>query len=226
MLIYGKQPVYHAIEHHSSKITTLYLAKELESSEYSRLMRYDFDVKRIPQNAAQQMSKSGNHQGFLAQMEEVEQMQLKDLLQMESIVVLCGITDVGNLGAIIRSAYALGVEGVIITGIKRVKFDAVVRSSVGTLLDTSFCVVQNLYDVITELKNRDFKLYGADMSGEDIEQVQTGCKTALFLGSEESGIAPRALKRLDRVVKIEMAHEFDSLNVSVAGAILMHRMRR
>jgi len=225
MLIYGKQPVLYLISRHPEKIKTLYLAKEIEAKTYSRYMRMGFETKRIPPEAAQKMCRGGNHQGFLAETEPVAPAELHAFADKSFVVVLCGITDVGNIGAIVRSAYALGVEGVIVTGLKTMAPEAVVRSSTGALFDLPFNVTTNLYDVLTELKNGGHRLYGAVMDGADVRTLAFEGKRALLLGSEGEGIPARAVRRLDQGVKIAMAHGFDSLNVSAAGAILMERMR-
>lgn len=225
MLIYGKQPVYYLISRHPEKIKTLYLAKEVEAKEYSRLMRMGFEIKRIPPAAAQKMSRGGNHQGFLAETESVTPVGVHVLAEKSFVLVLCGITDVGNIGAIMRSAYALGADGVIVTGLKSLALEPVVRSSTGALFDLPFAVATNLYDVMTELKNAGHRLYGAVMEGEDVRCLAFDGKRALLLGNEGEGIPARAVRRLDQGVKIAMAHGFDSLNVSAAGAILMERMR-
>lgn len=225
MLIYGKQPVYYAIERHPQKIRTLFIAKELHKKEYSRLMRLGCEVKRIPPNAAQALSKNGNHQGFLAELDEIAPADLKQVCSQPFVVVLSGITDVGNIGAIVRSAYALGVGAVIVCGLKQLALEPVVRSSTGALLDLPFVVHQNLYDVINDLKLAGYDLYGAVMDGGDVRNVALSPKRALILGNEAEGIPARAQDRLDHRVSIAMAHDFDSLNVSAAGAILMDRMR-
>ncbi len=225
MLIYGKQPVYHLIERHPQKLQTLYLSKELPKKEYARLMRLGCEVKRIPPNAAQAMSRNGNHQGFLAEVAEVVPVALKEILESEFVVVLSGITDVGNIGAIVRTAYALGVDAVVVCGLKSFAYEPVVRSSTGALFDLPFVVQHNLYDVINDLKVAGFALYGAVMDGEDIRNTAMAPKRALLLGNEAEGIPARAQEKLDRRVSITMAHGFDSLNVSAAGAILMDRMR-
>ena len=225
MIIFGKQPVNYLIEKHPNKIKTLFLSKELDKKEYSRLMRMDFEVKRIPDNAAQSMSKTGNHQGFLAEVDDLELHDLKDLHKAKFIVVLAGITDVGNMGAIIRSAYALGVDAIVVSGIKQFSADKVVRSSAGAAYDMPLIHVHNLYDVMNELKLDGFTLYGATTDGEDIRDVKCEGKKALLMGSESEGIPTRAEKKLDKTVSIKMENDFDSLNVSVASAILMDRMR-
>jgi len=225
MIIYGKQPVYYLIEKHPHKVKTLFVSKELDKKEYSRLMRMDFELKRIPENAAQSMSKTGNHQGFLAEVDELDLYDLKELNDAKFVLVLAGITDVGNMGAIIRSAYALGVDAVIISGIKQFSAENIIRSSAGAAYDMPLVHVHNLYDVMNELKLDGFTLYGASMDGKDIRDVKCDAKRALIMGSESEGMPARALKKLDMAVSIKMENEFDSLNVSVASAILMDRMR-
>ncbi|MDF1882269.1 23S rRNA (guanosine(2251)-2'-O)-methyltransferase RlmB [Sulfurimonas sp. MAG313] len=225
MIIYGKQPVYYLIEKHPSKVKTVFVSKELDKKEYSRLMRMDFELKRIPDNAAQSMSKTGNHQGFLAEVDDLELYDLKDLSKPEFVLVLAGITDMGNMGAIIRSAYGLGIDAIVVTGVKHFQAENVVRSSAGAAYDMPIVHEHNLYDVMNELKLDGFTLYGATMDGEDIRHVKCTAKRALIMGNEAQGIPTRAIKKLDIAVSIEMANDFDSLNVSVASAILMDRMR-
>ena len=225
MIIYGKQPVYYLIEKHPQKVKTLFVSKELDKKEYSRLMRMDFELKRIPDNAAQSMSKTGNHQGFLAEVDDLELYDLKDLSKPQFVLVLAGVTDMGNMGAIIRSAYGLGIDAVIVTGIKQFAAENVVRSSAGAAYDMPIVHEQNLYDVMNELKLDGFTLYGASTDGTDVRTIKCEGKRALIMGSESLGIPARAEKKLDVKVAIKMENGFDSLNVSVASAILMDRMR-
>ncbi len=225
MLIYAKQPIYYLIKYHPQKIKTLYLAKELEKKEYSRLMKMGFEVKRIPSDAAGKMCKNATHQGFLAEVEDYTLHDFKTFLDKGFVLVLSGLTDVGNIGAIVRSAYALGVDGVVACGVKKLPLEAILRTSTGALFDMPFSIELNVHNVMNDLKTSGFKTYGADMGGTDIRDVQVSGKRALFLGSEGDGLSSRVISKLDKVVSISMSHQFDSLNVSVAGAILMDRMR-
>lgn len=226
MLIYAKQPVNYVIENYPNKIKTLYLAKELEKKEYSRLMKMGFEVKRIPAEAAQKMCKNANHQGFLAEVDDYELHPYKSFLNKEFILVLSNLTDVGNIGAIVRSAYALGVDGIIVTGIKNLAIEPVLRTSTGALFDMPLALEHNILDVLNDFKTTGFTLYGADMGGEDIRDIKVKQKRVLVLSSEGEGLTARVRSKLDKVVGIKMLHEFDSLNVSVAGAILIDRMRK
>lgn len=225
MLIYAKQPINYIINNHPHKMKTLYLAKEIDKKEYSRLMKMGFEIKRIPSDAAGIMCKNASHQGILAEVDEYKLYDYKSFLNYEFVLILSGLTDVGNIGAIVRSAYALGVDAIIVSGVKSLPLEAVVRTSTGALFDMPFAIETNIHDVMNDLKMSGFRTYGADMGGKDIRDVKIARKRALLLGSEGEGLSTRVTSKLDEIVSIKMSHEFDSLNVSVAGAILMDRMR-
>jgi len=225
MLIYAKQPVNYVIENYPAKIKTLYLAKEIDKKEYSRLMKMGFEIKRIPSDAAGKMCKNASHQGVLAEVEDYALHNYKSFLNYEFVLVLSGLTDVGNIGAIIRTAYALGVEAVVACGVKSLPLEAIARTSTGALFDMPFAIEANIHDVINDFKMSGFKTYGADMGGTDIRDVKVQGRRVLFLGSEGEGLSSRVSSKLDEIVTVKMAHKFDSLNVGAAGAILMDRMR-
>ena len=225
MLIYAKQPIYYFIDHYPHKIKTLYLARELDKKEYSRLMKLGFEIKRIPNEAAVKMSKNANHQGFLAEVEDYKLHDFKTFLDKDFIVILSGLTDIGNIGSIIRSAYALGVDAIVACGVKQLPLEPILRTSTGALFDMPFAIEHNIHNVLNDLKMSGFETYGADMGGVDIRESKIAKKRVLVLGSEGEGLSGRVSSKLDNVVSISMSHDFNSLNVSVAGAILMDRMR-
>jgi len=225
MLIYAKQPIYYLINNFPQKIKTLYLSKEIEKKEYSRLMKMNFEVKRIPNEAAQKMCKNATHQGFLAEVDDYQLQPYNFFFEKKFVLVLSGLTDVGNIGAIVRSAYALGVDAIIACGVKTLPMAPILRTSTGALFNMPFAIENNVHDVLNDLKMSGFTTYGADMSGRDIRDVYIERKKVLVLGSEGEGLSSRVVSKLDEVVSIDMKHQFDSLNVSVAGAILMDRMR-
>ena len=225
MIIYGKQPVYYAIERHKDRIKTLYLAKELDKKEYSHLMKMGFEIKRIPEKAAQSMVKGGNHQGFIAEISQIVPYASPFLKKCDFIVILSSITDMGNIGSLIRSAYALGVDAIVISGIKEPNLEPMIRTSSGAALDMPLVIIHNIHDVLHELKQAGFQIYGAVMDGQDVREASFAAKRALVLGNEGEGLSGRVQKSLDVGISIPMAHDFDSLNVGVAGAILMERMR-
>jgi len=224
MIIYGKQVCLYALKSHSNIIKTVYIAKKgiLPQKLYNL---YRDKIKFLENRWAQQMSKGGNHQGILVELEEFSFATLENLKQNDFIVVLDKLTDSGNIGAIIRTAYALGVDGVIATGVKSLNLASIARTSSGALLDMPFAIIPNTLDVLNELKQVGFKVYGASMDGTPVNRAKFESKKVLVLGSEGEGISKRVKEKIDKMVSIEMKREFDSLNVSVAGGILIDRMR-
>ena len=223
MIIYGKQVCLHALEHHSEKIKTVYVAKKgiLPNDLFHK---YHDNIKFLEEKWAQSMSKGGNHQGLLVEMEEFEQSSLSEIKKNDFIVVLDGLTDVGNIGAIVRSAYALGADAIIAAGVKQLNFAAIARTSSGAMLDMPFMIAANILDTFNELQQLGFAFYGASMDGENVQELTFDTKRVLVLGSEGKGLSKKVTAKLDHKVSIEMKHSFDSLNVSAAAAILIHRM--
>jgi len=224
MIIYGKQVCFHALQSHETMVKTVYIAKKgiLPQALYDR---YRSRIKFLETKWAQSMAKGGNHQGILVEMEPFELSDLASMKQNRFILVLDGLTDAGNIGAIVRSAYALGVDGIVATGIKQLNFAAIARTSSGALLDMPFTIIPNILDPLNELKQVGFTLYGASMDGTSLGGATFEKKRVLVLGSEGEGISKRARAKIDEMVSIEMSRTFDSLNVSAAAAILIYRMK-
>lgn len=223
MIIYGKQVCLHALEQHSEKIKTVYVAKK-NILPQELFHKYHENIKFLEERWAQAMSKGGNHQGILVEMSEFEESALEDIKKNDFLVVLDGLTDVGNIGAIVRSAYALGADAVIATGVKQLNYAAIARSSSGALLDMPLMIAPNILDTFNELQQLGFTFYGASMNGENIQGMTFKTKRVLVLGSEGKGLSKKVLSKVNHMISIEMKHAFDSLNVSAAAAILIHRM--
>jgi len=225
MILYGKQIFLFYLEKLDKKIKKVYLGKECESTLFNRIRRLNIPILRVDSKKAQAMARGGNHQGFLFEAEDIEFVDLNHLKKSNFIVVLCGLTDTGNIGAIIRTAYALGIDGVVIGGVKSLNFEGVVRSSSAAASLMPIVFKHNLLDIQNSLKTSGFVTIGASMSGEDIREFSTDKKKALFVGNEALGIPQKLQKKLDFLVSIKMKREFDSLNVHAATAILCDRMR-
>jgi len=223
MIIYGKQVCLYALERHPNMITTVYVAKKGILPQ--KLFHAFHDkIKFLEEKWAQSMSRGGNHQGILLEVSEFEESTLSQIKKNDFVIVLDGLTDTGNIGAIVRSAYALGADAVIATGVRQLNYAAIARTSSGALLDMPFAVIPNVSDVLNELKQVGFSCYGAAMDGEAVQQMHFSSRRVLVLGSEGKGLSKKAISKIDHKVSIEMKHAFDSLNVSAAAAILIHRM--
>ncbi|EJF06622.1 rRNA methylase, putative, group 3 [Thiovulum sp. ES] len=224
MIIYGKQPILYLLKNHRDKIEKIFLSKEIDKKIFHQIK--DIPIERVDTKKAQGMARGGNHQGFLAQVKEIETLFYGDLIKKNSFVlILHGVTDVGNIGGIIRTAYSLGVEGVIISGIQNISFSGIARSSSGAVFDMPLSIHKNILDILNEAKQIGFKTYGASADGTDVREVEFPEKRVLVVGSEGEGIPNRILKSLNKKVAVSMERDFDSLNVSVATGILIDRMR-
>jgi len=223
MIIYGKQVCLYALERHPQSVETVYVAKKGVLPQHL-FHQYHDKIKFLEEKWAQSMSKGGNHQGILLEIAPIAQTEASSIKKSDFIVILDGLTDVGNIGAIVRSAYALGADAVVAAGVRQLNLSAIARTSSGALLDMPFMITPNILDLLNELKQVGFTLYGAAMEGTPIQEMTFSSKRVLIMGSEGKGLSKKTVAKLDTLVSIEMKHAFDSLNVSAAAAILIHRM--
>lgn len=229
MIIYGKQIVLYVLEKHQDLIEEIFLSKEIDNKLFSRFVKLNKKIHRIDNQKAQALAKGGNHQGMFLKLKEFNYTPLKEIKNMNFIIVLDGLTDVGNIGAIARTSYSLGVEALIASNIKTINNSGCIRTSAGALLDLPFCIHQRSVDLASELIDAGFTLIGATIDGTDLKKygkIEKTDKVALFLGNEGEGISPKVSKKLDLKVSIKMEHSFDSLNVSAAAAILIYNLKK
>ncbi|WP_121020659.1 TrmH family RNA methyltransferase [Helicobacter vulpis] len=225
MIVFGKQVLLHLLAYHPSMILEWYLAKQVDKVLFARLCahasKYDRPIMRVDTQKAQAMARGGNHQGFLAKVCPPKSTSLATLKCSNKLLVLCGLSDVGNVGALFRSVACLGFEGVVMD--TPLPYEGLARTSMGALYEVPFCVYARVLDAIQELKSAGMRCYGAHTQGHDVRQVAFEPPLAIFLGSEGAGLAPKILRKMDQVVCIGMHGNIGSLNVSVAGAIMMDR---
>lgn len=229
MIIYGKQIVLYVLEKHPHLVEEVMFSKEIEQKTFSKFLKLGKKVIKLDNQKAQGLAKGGNHQGYFLKLKEFEYTPLKDLKEMNFILVLDGLTDVGNIGAIVRTAYSLGVDGIIASDVKTLNNQGILRTSSGALLDLPFTIYPKTLDLTNELSQYGFTLIGATMNGTDLKKygkIEKSDKVALFLGSEGSGMHPKIAKKMDLKVSIGMEHDFDSLNVSVAAGILIYNLKK
>jgi 23S rRNA (guanosine2251-2'-O)-methyltransferase len=217
MIVYGKRVVEYIIQKHPDIVKEILIAKKLSKNELKKFK--NFKVNFIDNKLAQKISRNQNHQGFFAKIDFTPQ---EWDITGDKILVLESVTDMGNIGAITRTAYALGIDLMIITGIKELKWDRIIRTSAGAALDMKIITYQNILELINVLKTKNYHLIGADMDGECRPSKKE--KIALILGNEGEGLSRRVKEKLDEILTIKMHRDFDSLNVSVAAGILIDRI--
>ncbi len=173
-----------------------------------------------------------NHQGMIAFASAYAYSTVEDMLALARekneapyLVILDGVTDPHNLGAIIRTAECVGAHGVIVRERRGVGLTpAAVKASAGAVEHVKVARVTNLNRVIDDLKRQGIWIYGLAMDGDDYESVDFTGGAALVVGSEGSGISRLTEEICDRRVSLPMKGQLDSLNASVAAGIVMYRV--
>lgn len=167
-----------------------------------------------------------NHQGMAARVSPYRYARLEDLAALKAVVLLDSVEDPQNLGAIIRTAYALAGAGIVIPEHRAAPVTpAVVRASSGATERAAIARVTNLRAAAQDLKERGFWLVGLEADARDaVSAAPTFDRLALVLGGEDTGIRPVMAAELDLMVNIPMAGAFNSLNVSHAAAIALYEL--
>lgn len=175
-----------------------------------------------------------NHQGMIAFASAYRYSTVEDMLALAKergedplVVVLDGLTDPHNLGAIIRSAECAGAHGVIVPERRAVGLTpAAVKASAGAVEYLPVARVGNLSRLLEELKAEGLWVVAADMQGESYTAADLTGPVALVVGGEGSGVSRLVLEHADRHVALPIAGKIDSLNASVAAGILLYEIRR
>jgi 23S rRNA (guanosine2251-2'-O)-methyltransferase len=237
-IIYGIRVVIEAIES-GKELEKVMLNKSRMSPLKAELIELMKQRGIVSQNVPDQKLNritSKNHQGVIAFLSPIVYADLENVVMdvFEKgddpfFLVLDGVTDIRNLGAIARTAECAGVHGIIIPqkGMAAINEDAV-KSSAGALLKLPVCRVKYLEDAISYLKDSGMKVIAATEKSEmDIHESNEECgPCVLVMGSEESGVSERILKLTDEKLKIPMTGSIASLNVSVAAGIMMYEIIR
>lgn len=193
----------------------------------------EIPVQKVPK---EKLDKFGaNHQGVAAFKSQVEYASLEDIVphifdqgHTPLFLVLDRITDVGNFGAISRSAEVLGADGLVFPAKETAQLnaDAVKRSS-GALLRIPLVRVRDLITAARFLKSSGITIIAADEKGDTpLQNADFKGPCAIIVGSEGQGIAPELLRLADQIVFIPQAGQLDSLNVSVAAGIMLYEVQR
>ena len=223
MIIYGKQLFLHILNKRPQILEEIYLSKECDKKLFSKICGTGKKIIRVDNQKAQSLARGGNHQGFLANVSEFEFSDITELKKLNFIAILYGISDVGNIGAIARSAYALGCEGLVIVA-KSINMQGVLRSSSGAAYEIPIAIFEDGLSLLNELKQFGFKIYATASDGKNVKEMKFAGKRALVMGSEGEGIPQKALAKCDECIGIKLKEGWDSLNVSAAFAIICDRM--
>lgn len=236
-LVFGRQPVLELLK--GDKQVDQVLLQSGTSGDVIRDIKVNAAKGKVPLKYApvEKLNRltGGNHQGVIAFTSPVVFQQWEDIVPhtMEQgrsplLVVLDHITDVGNFGAICRTAYAAGADAVVIpvSGSAPVNGDAI-KSSAGALEHLPVCRVPNIATALQEMKLHGLSVLGTSLKAEKLlGDTQLDLPVAIVMGSEDSGLSPDVEETLDHGIRIPMAREFDSYNVSVACAMVLYEALR
>ena len=235
--IYGVHAVLEAFEA-GKDIDKILLSKTLndetakEISEKACALRVP--VQRVPVQKIDRITRK-NHQGVLAMMAAVTYYQVEDLVpqlfdegENPFIVVLDGVTDVRNFGAVARTCECAGVSAIVIPDRESVSVNAdAVKTSAGALNYLPVCREHNLVKAVRLLRDSGFKIVGtSDKSQMPYTKGNYTGPVAIVLGAEDKGISPEIMKLCDTQVLIPEFGHINSLNVSVAGGIMIYEVVR
>lgn len=235
-IIAGRNPVMEAVRA-GKEIDKLFVARGATGSVAAIIAKCrdkGVPVKEVTPQKLDFMTGGLNHQGVAAQVASRNYSTIDELLDYaeqrgeEPFLIICdGLEDPHNLGAIIRTAEACGVHGVIIPKNRSVTLNATVaKSSSGALEHMRVARVGNINATIELLKQRGVWIYGADMNGADRCEIDMKGATALVIGNEGKGISRLVLKNCDAAVSLPMFGKVNSLNASVAAGVLMYEAVR
>ena len=234
--IYGVLPVLEALRAGARRIDRIVIAEGTRDSRLREVIeaarRARVPVRREPRVSLDRLTNHANHQGVLAVTSAASYTDVDDLMKRVTpdtmFILLDGVEDPHNLGAIIRTAECGGANAVIVPERRAVHLtDAVAKTSAGAIEHLPVARVTNLASFIEELKKHNVWVIGVESSGEMIYTAfNYSGATALVFGGEGGGLHRLVRERCDAVVTIPMRGKVGSLNVSVAVGVVLFEARR
>ena len=230
-LIYGRNPVKEALR--SKRVKTVYLLNGFSNNEVLSLVNENHIQPQYKSMKEMDSMCDGVHQGVAAIIKEYEYFSLDSILERAKklersvLVILDGINDPHNLGAILRCCDVFNVSGVLIPKHNQVPLNATVaKTSAGAINYVPVALVGNLNQTIAKLKEAGYWIVSTDGSATiDYQTIKYDFNVALVIGSEGQGVSRLVLNNSDYIVKIPQYGHVNSLNASVAAGILLAKIR-
>ena len=230
MIVSGRNNVKEILKNFQKNngIKRAYLQKNFNENDILSLIKN----RKVPVNYLEKEKMDAlaknNHQGVILEMGDYNYSSIDEIIGNKDdckIIILDHLEDPHNLGAIVRTVEASGIDGIILPINRSVSVnETVMKTSVGTLFDVKICQVTNLNNTIKYLKKKGFWIYGADMNGESYSNIKFSSKSCLIIGNEGNGLSRIVQDSCDFIVSIPMYGKVNSLNASVAAGILIYEM--
>jgi 23S rRNA (guanosine2251-2'-O)-methyltransferase len=220
-LVYGRRAVREALRGRREVL-------ELLATERAARDPWERKVKIVPERVLTELAGTRDHQGVVARVEAFRYADAYELAAGEPLLVcLDQVTDPRNLGAVCRSAEGAGATGVVLPAHRSARVTpAVARASAGAVEHLPIAVVPNLARYLNEVKGPRLWAWAADAGGTPMADADLSGGLALVFGAEGKGLRPLVRRSCDGIVAIPLAGEVESLNVSVAAAVLLYEARR
>lgn len=236
-LFYGKHVVFN-IFNEKKEVNKLFIQKGVSGKQITDILelvkQQGVLYQEVPKSKLDELTDGALHQGVVVTTPPVAYQTLDDCFALAEsreeppfFLVLDGIEDPHNLGSILRTADAVGVHGVIIPKRRAVGLTGVVaKTSTGAIDHIPVVRVPNIVQAIEQLKERGVWVFATAMAGEDMRQWNSSGSVALVIGNEGQGVSPLVQATADATVTIPMVGHVQSLNASVAAAVMMYEVAR
>ena len=208
------------------------IQEDFANQVYALAKKKRLVVQSVPKNKLDRLVAGGNHQGLVLAVSSFEYADLDKLLDKFDaegkepfLLMLDSIEDPHNLGSILRSADATGVDAIIIPKRHASGLTSIVaKTSTGAIDYVPVSRVNNLVQTTKTLKKRGYWIFGTDMKGTDYREWNANGKTVLVIGNEGKGISPLLKKQMDQTLTLPMVGHVQSLNAGVATGIMLYQM--
>lgn len=230
-LIFGRNPVKEALR--TNRVNKVFASNSFSDKEINLLLQEKKPYIKVVPNSELDARCDGVHQGIMAEIKPYEYLDLEEIIrrsrkvEVPIIVLLDGINDTHNLGAILRSCDVFGVSGVLIPKHNSVPLNATVaKSSAGAINFVPVALISSVQQTIQKLKDEGFWVVSTDGNAKiDYGQLKYDFPVLLVIGSEGKGVSQLIIKNSDYTVKIPQYGHVNSLNASVAAGILLAKIR-
>ena len=222
MKVFGKN-VFNELKENPSNIKKVYLAKNFTDKEIINYIKDHKISYTVTDLKVLDGMVEGKHQGIIAVIDDYEYVDADTMYNDNIVVMLDHLEDPHNFGAIIRTCECAGIKSIIIPKDRSVSVTStVMKTSAGALSNVNIAMVNNLVRTIEEFKENGFFVYAADMDGENYKDVSYSDKVLLVIGSEGNGVGRLVKENCDQILAIPQYGHVNSLNASVAAAILIY----
>ena len=236
-LIVGRKPVLEALEQ-GVTIEKLFLLRSATGSDINiikqKARENNIPISQVPVEKLDSLTKV-QHQGVIAWSSLLQYVDLQAGIsyvveqgKVPLFLLLDGVTDVRNVGAIARSALCCGAQGLILpTSHAASLTEEAIKTSAGALHKILLCRIPSVQQAMDVLRLNGIQILGTQMKGSvPVYESDLTIPTAIVMGAEDTGISKEVLKRADQLIRIPMAGNFDSLNVSVAAGMILYEALR